>query len=287
MTTIFILSGEGLSDENVVLEEISVDRKKPLAQVGDEKIMYQDWMSELVDQYGESVLHDLIDKEVVFQLAEDENIEIHPKIIDRELARMMVMQGLLSEEEKEKKTEKWAEQIEYRYYLQHLLSKNISVSEAEIEEYYQFYKNQYRFNDMVQLSHILVSTLQEAEYAMARLDEGEPFSEVASDLSIDEESATNGGYLGYYSETSSFIPSEYYDTAISLQAGTYSDPLLVDNGYAIIFHHQHLPAIDLSFEEAYEEVRQDIALDQLESEVNASGLWDQLEVDVIYKNDAN
>ncbi|WP_018934264.1 peptidylprolyl isomerase [Gracilibacillus lacisalsi] len=287
ITTIFIFSGQNSSDEFVVLDENPVDRNQPLAEIGDEEVLYQDWMSELIEQYGESVLHDLIDKEVVFQLAEDKDLEVHPKIIDRELSRMMVMQGLLSEEKKEKKIEKWTEQIKYRYYLQQLLSEGVSVSEAEIEEYYQFYQNQYQFDDMVQLSHILVSTQQEAEYVMARLDDGEPFNEVAKDLSIDEESGTDGGYLGFYSETSSFIPREYYDTAISLEAGTYSEPILVNNGYAIIFHHQHLPAIELNYDEVYEEVRQDIALDQLQSEVDASALWDQIEVELNYKNEKN
>ncbi|WP_163583016.1 peptidyl-prolyl cis-trans isomerase [Gracilibacillus saliphilus] len=287
ITTIFIFSGQNSSDEFVVLDENPVDRNQPLAEIGDEEVLYQDWMSELIEQYGESVLHDLIDKEVVFQLAEDKDLEVHSKIIDRELSRMMVMQGLLSEEEKEKKIEKWTEQIKYRYYLQQLLSEDVSVSEAEIEEYYQFYQNQYQFDDMVQLSHILVSTQQEAEYVMARLDDGEPFNEVAKDLSIDEESGTDGGYLGFYSETSSFIPREYYDTAISLEAGTYSEPILVNNGYAIIFHHQHLPAIELNYDEVYEEVRQDIALDQLQSEVDASALWDQIEVELNYKNEKN
>ncbi|MGP4042585.1 peptidyl-prolyl cis-trans isomerase [Gracilibacillus sp. D59] len=283
ITTIFIFSGGISSGEFVVLDDNRVDRNKPLAEIGNEEIQYQDWMSELIERYGDSVLHDLIDKEVVFQLAEEEDLEINAKIIDRELSRMMVMHGLLSAEEKEKKVEKWTEQIKYRYYLQQLLSKNVDVSEAEIKEYYQFYKNQYQFESMVQLSHILVSTEQEAEFAMARLDEGESFGEVASELSIDEESAADGGYLGYYSETSSFIPSEYYDKAISLEAGTYSEPILVNNGYAIIYHHQHLPAIELSYKEAYEEVRQDIALDQLETKVDASVLWEQLEVDLIYK----
>ncbi|MFD2656927.1 peptidylprolyl isomerase [Gracilibacillus thailandensis] len=287
ITTIFILSGKNNSDEFVVLDENPVDRNQPLAEIGDEEVLYQDWMNELIEQYGESVLHDLIDKEVVFQLAEDKDLEVHPKIIDRELSRMMVMQGVLSEEEKEKKIEKWTEQIKYRYYLQQLLSEDVSVSEAEIEEYYQFYQNQYQFDDMVQLSHILVSTQQEAEYVMARLDDGEPFNEVAKDLSIDEESRTDGGYLGFYSETSSFIPREYYDTAISLEAGTYSEPILVNNGYAIIFHHQHLPAIELNYDEVYEEVRQDVALDQLQAEVDASALWDQIEVELNYKNEKN
>ncbi|WP_208585554.1 peptidylprolyl isomerase [Gracilibacillus suaedae] len=287
ITTIFILSGENSSDEFVVLDETPVDRNKPLAEIGNDEVLYQDWMSELIEQYGESVLHDLIDKKVIFQLAEDEGLEIHPKIVDRELSRMMVMQGLLSEGEKEKKIEKWTEQIKYRYYLQQLLSEDVSVSEAEIEEYYQSYQNQYQFDDMVQLSHILVSTQQEAEYAMARLDDGEPFNEVAQELSIDEESRADGGYLGFYSETSSFIPKEYYDTAISLEAGTYSEPILVNNGYAVIFHHQHLPAIELSYDEVYEEVRQDIALDQLQSDVDASALWDQIEVKLNYKNEKN
>ncbi len=137
---------------------------------------------------------------------------------------------------------------------------------------------------MVQLSDIVVSSQQEAEFVIAKLDEGESFSQVSQELSTDSETVDKGGYLGYYSETSSFIPPTYYKKAVSMEEGTYSEPLLIGDNYAIIFHHQHLPAIQLSYEEAYQEVRQDLAFDKMETEMDASALWERMEVDLIYKN---
>ncbi|GAE94220.1 foldase protein PrsA precursor [Gracilibacillus boraciitolerans JCM 21714] len=195
----------------------------------------------------------------------------------------MVMQGLLSKEKREQKITEWTEQIKYRYFLQYLLTKDISVSASEIQEYYNNYQNQYQFDDTVQLSHILVSGQEEAEYAIAKLEE-ESFSKVAKEFSIDAETADQGGgYLGYYSETSSFIPEVYYETASSMEEGTYSSPIQVGNEYAIIFHHQHLPAINLNYDEAFQEVKQDIALPETTEEVDGSQLWNQLEVDFLYK----
>ncbi|MDX8047709.1 peptidyl-prolyl cis-trans isomerase [Gracilibacillus sp. S3-1-1] len=283
ISTVIVFTGERNKSSLAILENKSVDPAEPLAKVNQKEINYQEWQHELVTRYGESVLYDLIDKEVVFQLAEQEGIEVHPKIVDRELARMMITKGILSDEEKQQKLEEWTDQINHRYYLQYLLSKDIAVSEQEIVDYYQMYKNQYQFQDMVQLSHIVVSTKPEAEYAIARLEGGESFQDVARELSIDDMRATDNGYLGYYAETSSFIPTEYYQVAISLTPGTYSEPIEVSGGYAIIFQHQHLPAITVSLEEAYEEVRQDIALSKLEQDVNASSLWERVDIN-IYKD---
>src|SRR5699024_5305842 len=100
--------------------------------------------------------------------------------------------------------------------------------------------------------------------------------------SVDEDSASKGGYLGFYTESSSFIPDSYFEKAVSIDEGTYSDAFVTNNGYAIIFNHQFLEEVKLSYEEAYEEVRQDLALDQLDKKVEATPLWEQLEVDVFY-----
>ncbi|SHN37387.1 peptidylprolyl isomerase [Gracilibacillus kekensis] len=283
ITTFLIFSGDNSKEEYRLDENTKIDRNKPLAEIENEEILYQDWMDQLVRLYGEKVLTDLIDQEVVFQLAEKEDIDIHPKIIERELSRMMIMQGLQTPEEREQQITKWTEQIKFRYFLQYLLTEDISIPESEIEEYYNTFQNQYQFDDMIQLSHILVSNQQEAELVIAKLEEGMSFAQVANEYSSDTETAGQGGYLGYYSETSSFIPDQYYEEAISIDEGTYSEPLSVGSGYAIIFHHQHLSAIQLSYDEAYQEVRQDIALDRMETDVDPSILREQLEVDLIYK----
>ncbi|UOQ49493.1 peptidyl-prolyl cis-trans isomerase [Gracilibacillus caseinilyticus] len=284
--TVLLMSNNNSSDQ-LVMSDREIDRNKPLAEVGNTDINYQSWLNELINQHGEEVLHNMVDSEVVFQLAKQQDLSIEPKIIEREIARMLVMEGVLSEEEKADKVDQWTEQIEYRYYLQELITKDVEVPESEIETYFNEYKRQYQFEDMVQISHILVPTEQEAEYVMTKLEDGESFSGVAKEHSIDEDTASDGGYLGFYSETSSFIPGEYYDVSTELSPGEYSEPQLMDNGYAVIYLHQHLPAIELSYEEAFQEVRQDLALDQLEKNIDAESLWEQTGVNLTYKNANN
>ncbi|UOQ83872.1 peptidylprolyl isomerase [Gracilibacillus salinarum] len=284
--TVLLMSNNNASDQ-LVMSDGEIDRNKPLAEVGETDINYQSWLNELINQHGEEVLYNMVDSEVVFQLAKQQDLSIEPKIIEREIARMMVMEGVLSKEEKADKVDEWTQQIEYRYYLQELLTNDVEVPESEIEAYFNEYQRQYQFEDMVQISHILVPTQQEAEYVMTKLEDGESFSEVAKEHSIDEETASDGGYLGFYSETSSFIPTEYYEVTSELSPGDYSEPQLVDNGYAVIYLHQHLASIELSYEEAYQEVRQDLALDQLDDDIDAESLWNEIGVDLTYKNANN
>lgn len=277
IVTLFIFLG----NEAYPLAE-GKNNKQALAVIGKEEINYQEWISQLVDEHGEQVLNDMVDKKVIHQLAEDKNFKMEPQVIDREIARMMTMQGLMSEEAKEEKIEKWREQIESRYLLQYLLTENAALEEEEIQRYYQQYKGQYRFDEMVQLSHILVETQPEAELAFSKLEEGATFQEIAEEFSVDQDTADNGGYLGFYTSTSSFIPAQYFEVAKTLEEGSYSTPFTTDNGYAILYHHQHLEEIELTYEEAREEVRQDLALDKLDRKVDARFLWDQLEVDILY-----
>ena len=69
--------------------------------------------------------------------------------------------------------------------------------------------------------------------ARMRLDAGEPFGEVAADMSTDR-SAERGGLVLPVSRLDPSWPSSFRQTLWALQKGKVSSPVLIDNGYVFI-----------------------------------------------------
>lgn len=81
-------------------------------------------------------------------------------------------------------------------------------------------------------AHILVATKEEAEAVMTRLEDGEDFGELATELSIDTGSGANAGDLGCVSPAG-FVP-EFAEAAMNAEIGTRTDPVESEYGYHII-----------------------------------------------------
>ncbi len=265
-------------------EEKTVASNEPVATVGGETITYGNWMENLRSTYGERMLKTMIDREIVTKLAEEKNIEISEKVIEREIAYLTSMQGPLSEEELNKEKEKWRDEIIYRYQLEFLLTEDISIPDEEVERYYSGYKNQYNFRSAMQLSHILVSDMETAEKVYDELEQGANFEMLAREYSIDDETKHNGGYLGFINTNSQFFPNGYEEVANEMEEHTYSEPFVADNGVAIIYLHQKLPEIEFTYEEIKPYVENELALHQENIPLEATPLWEEVDVDWIYSN---
>ena len=81
-------------------------------------------------------------------------------------------------------------------------------------------------------AHILVATIEEAEAVMTRLEDGEDFGELATELSIDTQSGANAGDLGCVAP-SGFV-TEFADAAMNAEIDTPTDPVESEYGYHII-----------------------------------------------------
>lgn len=275
------------SKDQVVLneedgEEKTVSNKEPVASVAGEEIIYADWMKELREAHGEKQLRTMIDREIVEQLAEEKNIEISEKVIERELAYLIAMQGAMTEDEYAAAEEKWRDEIIYRYQLEFLLTEDISVPEEEIQTYYEGYKNQYNMSAAMQISHILVGNMDTAEKVYAELESGASFELLAQEYSLDEETNKDGGYLGFMNTNSQFFPNGYEEVASEMEEHTYSEPFVADNGVAIIYLQQAVPAIEFEYEEIKDYVKSELALSQEKMALDAAPLWEKLEVDWIF-----
>lgn len=84
---------------------------------------------------------------------------------------------------------------------------------------------------MVKASHILVSSLEEANKVISELKNGKEFGELARKYSICP-SGKQGGDLGFFSKGQ--MVKEFEDATFSLEVGGVSGPVKTQFGYHII-----------------------------------------------------
>lgn len=86
--------------------------------------------------------------------------------------------------------------------------------------------------EMVQASHILVETLEEAKKLKEEIKNEEDFAKKAKEVSLCP-SGKNEGRLGQFSRGQMVKPFE--DVAFSLKVGEISDPVKTEFGYHLIY----------------------------------------------------
>lgn len=262
---------------------VDFDRNEPVATIGDDEITYNQWMNNLEKVYGREALEKKIDEQVIRQLADEKNITINEDVVELELSLLFTMEGILSETEVKEKEVEWSESIRNRLYLEELLTTDMVITDQELQTYYDQYRGQYQLSQTIQISHIVVSNQTTADKVVEELDGGASFSALAREYTVDEDTQNAGGYLGYYTESSSFLPGAYFDQAMSMQEHTYSEPFAVDGGVAIIYLHRELAEIDLSFDALKDHLRREVALEKMEVSPTATSLWSKLDIEWIYE----
>ncbi|WP_174615361.1 peptidylprolyl isomerase [Virgibacillus ihumii] len=271
--------------ENVVLDNNNkkIDSREPVATVGGEKISYEDWMNTLRKNQGQEQLQRMIDREIVQQLAEEQNIEISEKVIAREIALLTTMQGVMTQEETAQKKREWREDIIYRYQLGALLTSDVTIPEKKIRNYYKDYHEQYNFKASLQLSHIVVPDMKTAEKVIKELGNGASFQILAKEYSLDEETKEEGGYLGFFVDYSKFLPEGYAEKASKMKERTFREPFKSGKNVAIIYLHRKLPDIKFSYQEIKPYIKRELALSKTNKNLDAKLLWNNLNVDWVYE----
>jgi len=117
-------------------------------------------------------------------------------------------------------------------YLRKLRSKDLAVSDADVQQFYDANKSDFASPQEIQAAHILVPTLTDAETVVGRLKEGEPFEKVAQEASKDPVSAAKGGKLAPFRQ-GSLVP-EFEKAAFALGNGQVSSPVQTQFGFHII-----------------------------------------------------
>ncbi|MEH7014187.1 peptidyl-prolyl cis-trans isomerase [Neobacillus niacini] len=264
------LSGTALSEEVV-------------ATVGESKISRQEWLNELESRYGKDVLKDMIDQKVITEMADKYNIQVSEKDVDREYR---ILQTTYSSPSENKKTteNKWKEHIRNSLLQEEILTRDVKVSEKEMKAYFEANKELFTIPDAYHLSHIIVKSSDEAEKALKELSQGSSFSALAMERSVEEFSANEGGDIRYLMDGEERYPSEYLQAAKKLKEDAWSDPIKVEQGYAIVKLEGKIKGKKYSYDDVKQQIRREIALEQMKTSASATTFWEEAKVDWFYGN---
>src|SRR5690606_6233994 len=247
-----------------------------VATIGDKVITRQQWLNELENRYGKQILEGMIDEEVVRQMAEKHKIELTEDAIDRELTLIKTMYNTIDHERIN--DEHWAEQIELSILLEELLTKDAVIPEEEMTHFYKENKHLYEIPKSYHLSHIVVKTKEEAEQVRDELADGSSFAALAMEKSLDAFSANRGGELGFANEENGYAPKSYLEVAETLKPNEWSEPIEVENGYAVIILHESLDAVSYSYDDVKDQIKRQIAIDQMNGNISVEPFWEELGV---------
>lgn len=261
--------------------------KEVVASVGKSDITRQEWLNELEARYGKDVLKDMIDQKVIKEMSVKYNIKVSEKDVEREY-RILQTTYNTSSENKKTTEKKWKEYIRNSLLQEEILTRDVKVSEKEMKAYFEENKELFTIPDAYRVSHIIVKSSDEAKEAIKELEQGSSFSVLAMERSIEEFSANEGGDIGYLMEGDERYPSEYLQAVKNLKEDAWSDPIQVEQGFAIVKLEGKIKGQKYPYRDVKQQIRREIALEQMKTSASATTFWDELKVEWFYgNNEAN
>jgi peptidyl-prolyl cis-trans isomerase C len=140
--------------------------------------------------------------------------------------------GLDKDEEFQRKFE----EIKKNALITRLLEKEMKavpqLTDKEVKDYYDGHKDDFVQANAVRLSQIVVKTEDDAKKVYERLQKGEPFNKLASEVSMDKASAKSGGDLGLFKRGE--MNQDLEKVAFSLKKNQISMPVPLKDGIHIL-----------------------------------------------------
>jgi peptidyl-prolyl cis-trans isomerase C len=140
--------------------------------------------------------------------------------------------GLDKDEEFQRKFE----EIKKNALITRLLEKEIKaipqLTDKEVKEYYDAHKDEFVQASAVRLSQIVVKNEADAKKVYERLQKGEPFNQLAAEVSLDKASAKSGGDLGLFKRGE--MNQDLEKVAFNLKKNQISMPVPLKDGIHIL-----------------------------------------------------
>lgn len=241
--------------------------------------------AEFEKQFAEAepnLLRDLIDQSLLVQHGNDMGLSVEAEVIKRldrirqemkldsmeALERSMESQGINVQDYKQEMRNHMLTQM----VVQREVSGKVFVDSEKVRQYYLTHREELSQPERVRLREILVSTeksspaeLPEREERvrelLGRIRKGEKFEDLAKEYS-DAPTAADGGELGYF-EPGKLAPT-IRDAVDKLNVGGVTDPIRTQQGWLILKLTEHPAAGVPPLEEAEEEIRNRLFMDEVQ-----------------------
>lgn len=227
----------------------------PVATVNRVDINEEQLLLSLYSSYPDIIIDEidyLVRDEVLSQAANARGIKVTDKDLNDELASEKVYFGTAEDFEDYLSyygmtEDEYKDTLTFTTKLRLLLQSKITVTDEEINQYFEENKNDLGLSsEKIRASQIVVDDYELAEHIIDELNNGESFINLARQYSTDY-TAEDGGDLGYI--TDDYLISELSDVAFSLGINEVSPILSSYEGYHIILKTDYLKPIPASFQD--------------------------------------
>lgn len=275
-----------LNSVTVLYFTFGTDRKgdtaEIVASVGNKEISQTAWINELKTMHGKDTLTTMINEEVLLQLAHEHRLAVSEDELKAESSIQQVLYGANSNSFDYIGEEDFKKKLKLSILLEKFLTKDVFITDEEVNAYYKNNKSLQEFSDLYRISHIVVPKEKEANSITKELKAGKSFANLVGE-NPSKYTADIYGDLGYISLNAEVIPEEYKKAAGALGSGEWSQPIKLEEGYAILYVHDRIEKSELSFDKLKSALKRKVAMEQMNIPVSTEIFWEKYNVDWIYE----
>lgn len=264
---IYILIGAIVASALFLL--INLGQNDEVASVNGKEISKDELYAEMLKSSGTETLDLMISDEIIRQETEKEGIQVTDKEIAEEMAVYEKQYGGAEQlkaalAESGMTIDGLKEEVQTYVKIEKLIGPNIEITDEQMKAYFEENKDTLGQSAKVEASHILTATKEEADEVKAKLADGEDFAEVAKEHSTDTATAKNGGQLGTFGAGE--MAPEFEEAAFAMEVGGMSEPVKTEFGFHIIQVTDKSEAVEATFENSKEQIKELLFEEQLNSE---------------------
>lgn len=207
-----------------------------------------------------SFLVQVIDRELALAEADRLRVSVSPDEVDTALRehrrdypgdafeQMLAAKGITLDD--------WRRDLEEGLLMEKVVGQavyaKVSVTDAEVDDYYQQHREEFDRPSQVRARQIVVASKDEGQQILGRLRQGEAFSEVARQSSLSPD-AEQGGDLGFFARGD--MPPEFDAIVFTLPVGRLSELVQSEYGFHIFLVEDRREALQLPLSEVRNEIR--------------------------------
>lgn len=237
-----------------------------VATIGDQRISLGMLQEQVYKKYSAEMLDRMLDHMAIQLEADANGFKVEQAEIEEELLRMQA--GYDSPEQFYQSMQEQIgmsrqelnEDVYYKLLVEKAATQDIVVGDNEITAYIHDNPDEFVSKREFHIQMILNETLEQANRTYELAQQGSDFATLAKERSLDTNTASEGGDLGWVEEHDPFVPVNMLEQAKGMSPGEISRPFETSNGYVVI------KLVDLMQEEAQdpakirENVRKQLAL---------------------------